>query len=128
MTTSNANKSGTVYVMTCSCNTCPCNWIRVGHHTTSNVLREAQVSQGWGYVHKIKHSIRFKTKLEAAAVEAIAHLILKKYECSQQGTKVNKNGKFKGGQVFRCSEQIALCAIQQAADQLVKSGLATIIP
>jgi hypothetical protein len=92
---------GTVYVMVAKGRT------RIGHHTTKNGQRIVQVVGGIGHPCKMIRSIRLSSKLEACAAEAVAHVMLAKYESRMP----SKKGKT---QVFNCSSFTAAKAISEA--------------
>lgn len=99
--------------------------VRVGHHTTTNVNRQSQVKGGSGHPWKITFCICVKSKLEAAAVEAAAHLFLSKHATIMTTLRV-KNGVPVNQHVFKCTQAIAIKAIKDAVKIL--STHITIIP
>jgi hypothetical protein len=112
-------QKGTVYVMVPEVG--QEEIVRVGHHMQTNKKREIQVTRGSNIAWRIPCNgyVCVSSKLQAMAVEALAHAILEKYECR------HPTGKKKPGtdidihrQVFKCSRQKAKAAIDEAVKTL----------
>lgn len=118
---SKSNARGTVYVMTCG------KKIRVGHHSTTNKQREKQVFAGTGHPCKIIYSIRLRSKWEAAAAEAIAHVILIKFRGWHLAKYSRKNPNRPRTQIFNCSSFTAKKAVSQSIKILKNEGLVKLV-
>jgi hypothetical protein len=107
-------KIATVYVME---NLCDPKEVRIGHHTTTNNERQRQVSNIGREEHwKVVFCLHIEFKLQATAVEHVAHALLEKYARRRRSPGNLGNYRI----VYECSPQEARKAIEHAIDILGK--------